>query len=287
MNTLKTGAMMAVLTALFVLIGNALGGTGGMVIAFGFAILTNAFTYWFSDSIAVKMAGAKPVTPEQAPELHAIVDELAAGANMPKPKVHVIPTWQPNAFATGRDPGHASVAVTEGLMRILSYDELRAVLAHELGHVRNRDVLVATIAAVFAGGITMLAQFAQWTMIFGGFRGEDDEDGAGANIFGSLILVILAPIAATIIQLAISRSREYGADESGARLSSDPLALASALAKIDAGAKQIPYEPNPAVASLYIQNPLHGGLRGLFSTHPPTEERIRRLRRMAGLAVSE
>lgn len=281
MNTLKTAILMGALGAILVTIGAWIGGTTGIILALGFAIVMNVGMYWYSDKLAIRMSGAKEVTPEQAPELHAIVDELVARSGMPKPKVHIIPTMQPNAFATGRDPHHSSIAVTQGLLRMLEPREVRAVLAHELGHVANRDILVTTIAAVFASAIAMIANIAQWALIFGG--GDDDNN--PLSLIGTLALIIVAPIAAAIVQMAISRSREHGADAYGAEVSGEPLALASALVKIEAAGKAIPYEPNPATASLYIQNPLHGGLAGLFSTHPRTIDRVNRLRRIAGLSA--
>jgi heat shock protein HtpX len=284
MKTMRTTLLMAGLTVLFVLVGRAVGGNGGMVIAFLFAVITNVGAYWFSDKIAMAMSGAKQVEPEDAPELHRIVDEVAMYARLPKPRVYVVESPQPNAFATGRDPNHAAIAVTTGIMNLLDRRELTAVLAHELGHVKNRDVLVSTIAATFAGAITMLAHMAQWAMIFGGFGGRDDEEGSGmGSLVGGLLMIILAPIAAMLIQFAISRAREFGADETGAQIVGDPLALASALAKIDRGVQLVPREVNPATAHLYIMNPLHGGFSGLFSTHPPTEQRIARLEKMAGV----
>ncbi|MDP8923860.1 MAG: zinc metalloprotease HtpX [Chloroflexota bacterium] len=280
-NSLKSAVLLAALTGLLVVIGNALGGTGGMVIAFGFAIAMNMGAYWFSGDVALKMAGAREVTTEEAPGLHAIVDELAAEAGLPKPRVGIIEAAAPNAFATGRDPNHAVVAVTTGILSILDERELKGVLAHELGHVGNRDILVSSIAATLAGAITMLAQMAQFAAFFGGFGRNND--GEGTNPFVLLASIIIAPIAATIIQLAISRAREYGADEAGARVHGDPLALASALEKLEAYSKGRPLDVNPAAAHLFIVNPLSGqALAGLFSTHPPVAERVRRLRQMAG-----
>lgn len=277
---------MAALTVLFVLVGRAVGGDSGMIIAFLFALVMNFGAYWFSDRIAMAMSGAREVSPEEAPELHRIVEEVAVYARLPKPRVYIIDTPQPNAFATGRSPRHAAIAVTTGIMNLLDRRELRAVLAHELGHVKNRDVLVSTIAATFAGAVTMLANMAQWALIFGGFGRDDDEgEGIGGLVVG-LLMIILAPIAAMVIQMAISRAREYGADATGAEVIGDPLALASALAKIDRGVQLVPRDVNPATAHLYIMNPLHGGMwASLFSTHPPTAERIRRLERMAGVRV--
>lgn len=280
-NTLKSTLLLAALTGLLVVIGNALGGTGGMVMAFALAIAMNMGAYWFSGDVALKMAGAREVTPEEAPGLHAIVEELAAEAGLPKPRVGIIQADAPNAFATGRDPEHAVVAVTTGILGILNERELKGVLAHELGHVSNRDILVSSIAATIAGAITMLAQMAQFAAFFGGFGRSNDEEGANPLVL--LASIIIAPIAATIIQLAISRAREYGADETGARVHGDPLALASALEKLEAYSRGRPLDVNPAAAHLFIVNPLSGqALAGLFSTHPPIPERVKRLRRMAG-----
>ncbi len=282
-NGLKSAILLATLTGLLVLIGNLLGGTSGMVMAFGFAVLMNMGAYWFSGDVALKMAGAREVTVEEAPGLHAIVDELAAEAGLPKPRVGIIESAAPNAFATGRDPQHAVVAVTTGIVSILNERELKGVLAHELGHVGNRDILVSSIAATIAGAVTMLAQFAQFAAFFGGFGRSNDGD-EGPNPLALLVTIIVAPIAATVIQLAISRAREYGADETGARVHGDPLALASALEKLEAASRGIPpMQVNPAAAHLFIVNPLSGqALAGWFSTHPPIAERVKRLRQMAG-----
>lgn len=230
-NTMKTAALLTTLTVLFVLVGRMLGGSGGMVLAFGLAIVMNLGAYWMSDRLALAGAGAKEVGESEAPELHRIVDRLAAQAGMPKPKVYVVDTPAPNAFATGRDPAHAAVAVTSGITRILSQEELAGVLAHELAHVKNRDTLIAAVVATLAGAITMLANMAQWALLFGGFgRGGDDEEGAGlGGLAAGFLMIFLAPIAAAVIQLAISRSREYGADSGGAALLGDPLPLARAL----------------------------------------------------------
>lgn len=282
-NTLKTTVLLATLTGLFVLVGGAMGGQSGMIIAFVFAIAMNMGAYWFSGDIALRMAGAHQISREQAPELYAIVDELASSAGLPLPRIAIIQSDSPNAFATGRDPEHAVVAVTTGIMRILNRDELKGVLGHELGHVRNRDILISSIAATFAGAITMVAQMLQWSMIFGGFgsRSDDEDRGGAGGLIGSLVLMLVAPIAAALIQMAISRSREYGADETGARISGDPEALARALEKLERGSAAIPMNVNPAEAHLFIVNPLSGqALAGLFSTHPPIPERIARLRAM-------
>ncbi len=278
-NALKTTILLAALTALFVVAGGALGGTQGMVIAFVFAIVMNAGAYWFSGDIALRMAGAREVSEEEAPQLHQLVQELATYARLPKPRVAIIDSPSPNAFATGRDANHAVVAVTTGIMGVLSRDELAGVLAHELGHVRNHDILISSVAATIAGAISLLANMAQWAFIFGGFGRSDDDD--GMNPFAALLMIILAPIAATIIHLAISRSREYGADETGARIHGNPDSLARALEKLEMATSMRPLQVNPAVSALFIVNPLKGVSFGnLFSTHPPIEERIRRLRTM-------
>jgi heat shock protein HtpX len=278
-NTLKTTALLAALTALLIVIGGFLGGRGGMLLFFGLAIVLNLGAYWFSGDIALRMAGAREVSEQEAPELHQLVAELATYARLPKPRVAIIDNPSPNAFATGRDANHAVVAVTTGILGILNRDELAGVLAHELGHVRNHDILISSIAATIAGAITMLAQAAQWAMLFGGFGGSrDDED---TNPFAALLMIIVAPIAATLIQLAISRSREYAADDTGARLHGNPESLARALEKLETATSVRPLPVNPAVAHMFIVNPLKGmNFAGLFSTHPPLEERIRRLRAM-------
>jgi heat shock protein HtpX len=276
-NTLKTTALLAALTALLVVIGDFLGGRGGMVLFFGIAVVMNLGAYWFSGDIALRMAGAREVSEEEAPELYQIVREVATYARLPQPRVAIIDSPSPNAFATGRDANHAVVAVTTGILGILNRDELMGVLGHELGHVRNHDILISSVAATVAGAITMLAHAAQWAMLFGGFGGSRDDD--NYNPFAALLMIIFAPIAATLIQLAISRSREYGADETGARLIGNPEALARALEKLEMATSVRPLPVNPAVAHMFIVNPLKGvSFSGLFSTHPPLEERIRRLR---------
>jgi len=282
-NTIKTVFLLTLLTVLFILVGQAIGGRGGMLFAFTLAMVMNFGSYWFSDKIALSMAGAHEVSYEEAPELHRLVEQLASYARLPKPRVYVIQNDSPNAFATGRDPEHAAVAVTTGIMRILSQEELAGVLSHELGHVKNRDTLIATVVAAIAGAITMLANMAQWAMMFGGFGGRDDREGNGmGGMVGALLMVILAPIAATIIQLAISRAREYEADATGTRIMGDPNSLANALEKLEMGVKYRPMlDTNQAMAPLFIVNPFAGGLSGLFSTHPPIQERVARLRRMA------
>ncbi len=278
-NTLKTGILLLVLTALFILIGDAVGGQSGMIMAFGIAVLMNVGAYWFSDKIVLRMYGAREVTEAEAPSLFATVRRLATAGGLPCPKVYVIPTDSPNAFATGRNPAHAAVAVTEGIMRILSPDELEGVLAHEMSHVKNRDILVGTVAATLAGAIMMLARFAQFAAIFGG--GGRDRDEGGGGVLGMIALAILAPLGAMLVQMAVSRSREYLADETGARLCGRPESLARALGKISSASARVPMEAAPATAHLFIMSPLSGGgILSLFSTHPPIEKRIERLRAM-------
>jgi heat shock protein HtpX len=284
MNTIKTAFLLALLTILLVFAGRLLGGTQGMTFALILAVVMNASAYWFSDKIALSMAGAKPVTEAEAPELYRIVGDLARGASLPLPRIYVIQQPAPNAFATGRDPQHAVVAVTAGILEVVNERELRAVLAHELGHVSNRDTLVMAVVASIAGAISYLAQMAQWTAMFGGYG--RDEEGRGANPVALLVSIIVLPLAAVLVQLAVSRSREFGADDTGADLSRDPLALASALRKLDAYSKKIPLPVNPSVSPLFIVQPLlPGGLRGLFSTHPPIEARIARLEQRAGAVL--
>jgi heat shock protein HtpX len=281
MNQFKTFFLMLILTALFILVGTALGGRTGAVYAFVFAALMNFFTYWFSDKIVLRMYGAQEVSQSEASELYGIVAELTSKASLPMPKVYIIQNDTPNAFATGRNPEHAAVAVTSGILRILSRDELMGVIGHELSHVRHRDILISTIAATMAGAISLLATMARWGAMFGGFGSNDDEGGGGGNIFVVLLVSILASVAAMLIQLAISRSREYLADEGGAHLS-HPLSLARALGKLETSAKRIPMKVNPSTAHMFIINPLRGGgVLSLFSTHPPIEERIARLEEMA------
>jgi heat shock protein HtpX len=280
MNRLKTAMMLAALTALFLWVGQALGGRGGMEMALLFAVVMNFIAYWFSDTIVLRMYRAQPIEAADAPEVHEIVRGLAERYSIPMPKIYLIPQEAPNAFATGRNPAHAAVAVTEGILRLLNRDELEGVLAHELGHVQNRDTLVSTVAATLAGALSHLANMAMWGMMMGGGRSDDNR--RGRNPLAGLIGIIIAPIAAMMIQMAISRSREYLADETGAH-NANPLALASALRKIEGWKDQIPLMGGtPATAHLFIVNPLTGGgMASLFSTHPPTEERIRRLEEMA------
>ncbi|MBF8288050.1 MAG: Protease HtpX, partial [Candidatus Rokubacteria bacterium] len=258
-NLIKTGFLLAVLTCLLVLVGGAIGGQQGMTIAFVLAFVMNVGSYWFSDKIVLSMYGAQPVDEAQAPGLYRIVRELAAEAKIPVPPIYLIPDDSPNAFATGRNPQHAAVAVTEGILRIMSEDELRGVLAHELSHVKNRDTLIMTIAATLAGAITYLAQMAQWAAIFGGGRRSDEEGGGGGGLIGMLLMAILAPIAAMMVQMAISRSREYEADATGARLCHRASGLERALAKLDVASRQEPLNATPATAHLFIVNPLTGG----------------------------
>ncbi len=281
-NSVKTAALLAAMTVLFILIGGMLGGEQGMVVAFLFAGLMNFASYWWSDRVVLWMYGAKEVSEAQAPQFHALVRRLAQRAGLPMPKVYIIPTDSPNAFATGRNPQHAAVAATEGILRILSPDELEGVMAHELGHVRNRDILISTIAATMAGAIMMLARMAQFAAMFGGARHQDDEEGGGGGgIVGMILLAILAPLAAMLIQMAISRAREYLADATGAQISRKPWALADALEKLERGATARPMDANPSTAHLFIVNPLRGSsLLNLFSTHPPVEQRVARLRAM-------
>jgi len=281
-NTLKTTALLAALTVLFVLLGGMVGGEQGMVVAFLFAGLMNFASYWWSDRIVLWMYGAQEVSEAEAPDFHALVRRLAQRAGLPMPKVYLIPTETPNAFATGRNPQHAAVAATEGILRILTLDELEGVMAHELGHVRNRDILISTLAATLAGAIMMLARMAQFAAWFGAGRSSDDEEGGGAGgILGMILLAVLAPIAAMLIQMAISRAREYLADAAGAQISRKPWALADALEKLERAATALPLDANPSTAHLFIVNPLRGGsLLSLFSTHPPIEERVARLRAM-------
>ena len=279
MNTMKTTILLAALTALLVIFGNLLGGSNGALIALIFAGLMNFVSYWFSDKIVLTMYGAKEISAGDAPVLFRVVQRLAEKSSMPMPRVYIINSESPNAFATGRSPNHASVAATVGILRLLKEDELEGVMAHELAHVRNRDTLTSTIAATLAGAITYIAQVVQWGAMWGGMSRDDDNRGNG---LGMLIMAILAPIAAMLIQLAISRSREYAADEAGARLCGKPLSLANALSQLQKGAKMIPMTGgNPSTAHLFIVNPFHGGIASLFSTHPPMEERIRRLQELA------
>ena len=277
-NVFKTAMLLAVLTAMLVLIGGAIGGQHGMLIALVFAFVMNFVSYWWSDRIVLAMYGAQEVSEAQAPELSSMVRRLATKAGVPMPRLYIIPSEQPNAFATGRNPAHAAVAVTEGIMRILDNEELEGVLAHELSHVLNRDVLISTIAATLAGAITYLAHMAQWAAFMGGGRNNDDD---APSPVAMIAMAVIAPIAAMLVQLAVSRSREFHADATGARLAGRAYPLAKALEKLDMAAHAIPMNANPATAHLFIMNPLSGAsLMRLFSTHPSTEERIARLRAM-------
>ena len=279
-NTLKTTLLLAALTGLFVLIGSALGGRTGMIMAFGLAVVMNMGAWWFSDKLALKMSGARAVSPEEAPHLHHLVETLASRAGIPKPALYLIEGDAPNAFATGRSPSKGAVAVTTGLMRLLDHEEVAGVIAHELAHIRNRDTLLASLVATIAGAITMIAEIAQWSLIFGGFGGSDEgEEGGGlASMASSILMLFLAPIAALVIQMAISRSREFKADALGAKILGNPLPLASALEKLEWAAKRQPMALNPTTSHLYIVNPVFGGLASLFRTHPDTNQRIMRLR---------
>jgi heat shock protein HtpX len=277
-NYFKTALLLTALTVLFVLMGRWLAGTTGMLWAFVLAMGINFFSYWFSDKIALATSGAREVSPQDEPRLYQIADEVARLAGVPRPRVYVIESDSPNAFATGRNPAHAAIAATRGIMNILTDRELVGVLAHEIGHVRNRDTLTMAVVATIAGAITMLAQMAQWAMVFGG-RSDDRE---GMNPIAALIMIVVAPIAASLIQLAISRAREYEADSTGAHICHDPLALASALEKLERGTEIRPLNPSPSTAHLYIVNPFRGGgWTTLFQTHPPIPERVARLRAMA------
>lgn len=281
--TAKTILLMGVLTGILAGLGYwFLGGWAGVIVFLVIAAAINMFAYWKSDSLALRMAGAREVSPEEAPRLHRIVDEVVSLSSLPKPRVYLVDNPQPNAFATGRNPKHAVVAATTGIMNILDDRELRGVMAHELGHVGNRDILIASVVAIFAGAIAMIANILQFRMIFGGLGGGNDNQ---PNPIFTLVAIILLPIAATIIQLAISRTREYEADRTGAKLTHDPDALADALLKLEQGARTRPMQVNPAAAHMYIVNPLAslsaGGMSKWFATHPPIEERVERLRKMA------
>jgi len=279
-GTIKTTLLLGALTGLLVVAGGALGGSSGAALGLLFAIVLNFGSYWFSDRIALRMAGAHEVSPAQAPQLHDMVARLARRFGLPKPRVAVVRSDAPNAFATGRNARNGVVAVTTGLLRVLDRREVEAVLAHELGHIKNRDVLVGAVAATIAGAVTLVAQIGQFALLFGGAQGDDEEGGGG--LLGGLLMIFLAPIAATVIQFAISRSREHGADRAGAEAGGDPEALASALEKLEAYSRRVPLPVNPAVSHLFIVKPLTGfSMQNLFSTHPPTHQRVARLRQMA------
>ncbi|MEJ2156088.1 MAG: zinc metalloprotease HtpX [Desulfobacteraceae bacterium] len=276
-NQIRTALLLTVMTVMVILVGRLIGGPSGMVFAFVLAIGMNFFSYWFSDKIVLRMYRAQEVTRQQAPELYEMVATLAQRAGLPMPKVYIIPKDTPNAFATGRNPQHAVVAVTQGLLRLMNRNEIMGVLAHEMAHVNNRDILIGSIAATMAGAIMMLASMARWAAIFGGGRGDDDEGGLGG--LGLIVMSIIAPIGAMIVQMAISRSREYLADATGAKLAGSSKGLANALEKLGAYSKRLPMDAHPSTAHMFIVNPLTGrSLMNLFSTHPPMEERIARLR---------
>ncbi len=277
-NTLKTFVLLAILTALLVLAGDVLGGQGGALIALVFAALMNLGAYWFSDKLVLMQYRAKLVEPGQLPRVEAVIERLCARANLPRPRLYVIPEEQPNAFATGRNPGHAAVAVTEGIVKAMTDEELEGVLAHELSHVRHRDILIGSVAATLAGAITWIATMAKWGAIFGGFGGGDRDREGGGGLIGFLALAIVAPIAALMVQMAVSRSREYAADAGAAELTHNPHGLARALQRLGQLSGRIPMDASPATAHMFIVSPLHGSaLLNLFSTHPPLEKRIARL----------
>lgn len=283
MKVLRTGALLILLSVLLVIVGGALAGRGGMQMALVIAILINGVSYFFSDKIALKSSGAQPVSREQLPRLYNVMERLAAKANIPVPKLYVVPDAAPNAFATGRNPRHASVAVTQGLLQLMNDDELEGVIAHELSHVRNYDILTSSIAATIAGAITYLAQMGKWAMIFGGMGGGSRDDDRGGGGLSALLMIFLAPFAALLLQLFLSRTREYAADETGARMVGQPYGLISALEKLGAYNKRIPTSAiSPSTSSLCIVKPMFGGgtLSSLFSTHPPLEDRIAALRQM-------
>lgn len=281
MNYFKTMVLLVVLTLLLIWVGSMVGGHQGAVFAFAIAMGMNFFSYWFSDKIVLKMYGAQEVSGQESPDYYEIVKELTIHAAMPMPKIYIIPTNAMNAFATGRNPNHAAVAVTEGMLNSLKREELKGVLGHELSHIRNRDILISTIVATVAGAIMLLANMARWAALFGGYGGRDGEGNRGNGV-SMLFLAILAPIAALVIQMAISRSREYAADKGGASLTGNPLGLASALEKLQQASIARPIDANSATAHMFIVNPLSGrSFVTLFSTHPPIEERIKRLRAMA------
>ena len=279
-NSFKTALLLGLLTGIILGIGQLFGGSQGLVIAFVFAVLINFGSYWFSDKIVLAMYNAREVSGDDAPELYRTVQNLTVRAQLPMPRLYVIPSESPNAFATGRDPQHAAVAVTEGILRIMNREELEGVIAHELSHVKNRDILIGTIAATLAGVVMMLANMARWAAIFGVGRSDRDEEGGG-GLLGMILMSVLAPIAAMMIQMAISRSREFLADATGAKIAGNPLGLASALAKLARASEMVPLEARPETAHMFIVSPLTGGsFLSLFSTHPPVEERIARLRAM-------
>jgi heat shock protein HtpX len=284
-NWFKTTLLLGALTILIVLIGNLFGGKQGMVIAFFFAIGMNFFSYWYSDKIVLKMYHSREVSPQENPELYTLVNEIAGKAGLPMPRIYVIPEDAPNAFATGRNPEHAVVAVTQGLLKLMGRDEIQGVLAHEMAHIQNRDILIGSIAATMAGAIMILAGMARWTAFLGG--GSNDDEGGGFGAIGLIVMSILAPIAAMLIQMAISRSREYQADATGAGFTGHADGLANALEKLGAYSRRLPMAAQPNTAHMFIVNPLKGGnLANLFSTHPPLEERIARLRGQKGPGIT-
>ncbi len=278
-NIIKTTLLLSLLTMLLVAMGGAIGGQGGMMVAFLMAAAMNFGSYWFSDTIVLRMYNAREITREIHPTFYGMIERLSGRAGLPMPRVYIIQDDSPNAFATGRNPAHAAIAATEGILRILTPDELEGVMAHELAHVKNRDILISSIAATFAGAISMIGNMLQWGAMFGAGRGDDDERGGLGGMVGSLAMAIIAPIAAMLIQMAVSRSREYLADASGAEICGRPLALAGALRKLHTASQAIPMlDARPATAHMFIVNPLTGGgMAALFSTHPPMEERIARL----------
>lgn len=282
MNHAKTVLLLGMLSALFLGLGYLFGGVTGLIVAFGFALLMNLWTYWFSDKLALRMARAHQVAPEQEPRLHRMVEDVAGMAGLPKPKVYVVQNDAPNAFATGRNPEHSAVAVTTGITRMLNEDELKAVLAHEMGHIKNRDILISAIVATIASAIMFIAFMARWSLFFGGFGRSRNQFAGLIGLAAILAIAILAPIGAMLIRTAISRQREYGADETGARISGRPMALASALRKLQMGAQRRPTKVSESTAHMYTVSPLRSDFMGnLFSTHPPVEQRIARLERMA------
>lgn len=275
-NQFKTLILMSSLTILVVLIGSAIGGRSGMIMAFMFALIMNGGSYWFSDKIALSMTKSIPVSKQENPELYFIVEKLTINGGMPMPKLYLTPSPQPNAFATGRNPNHSAIAVTQGLLAMLDREELEGVIAHELAHIKNRDILISTIAAVMAGVITTMANWAQWALMFGGGQGDEEE---GGGFLAALPLIILGPIAAILVQMAVSRSREYLADSTGASIAGQSRGLSNALLKLEQSSRAIPMNVNPAASHMFIINPISGlKLANLFSTHPPTEDRVRKLR---------
>jgi heat shock protein HtpX len=279
-SQIKTVLLLGLLTAIILLLGQAMGGQVGLIIGFGIALVMNVGSYWFSDSVVLSMYRAKELSEADAPGLHAMVGQLADNAGIPKPRLYLVPQDAPNAFATGRNPSHGVVAVTRGILQLLSQDELRGVLAHELGHIKNRDILIQTTAAVLGGAIMVVANMMQWAAIFGGLGGSDDDE--GSNPLAAIALAIIAPIAAMLIQMAISRSREYLADSTGADISGSPESLAGALEKLDAYSRRLPMQASPATENMFIVNPFTGrNMARWFSTHPPITDRVSRLRNMS------